>query len=142
MTARHWQCALSWALAAVLGEAGGCSARPVAEPIAGHVWLDGAPLEDAVIVFVPLDRKAPQHGGAVAEGQFELAGGDGLPPGRYRVEFYEAPPPEFCPQQRPPARRRRVSLPGQHHRRSQQTIEVRAGSPNAFDFELTSTGSP
>jgi hypothetical protein len=59
--------------------------------VSGQVTLDGRPLDEAVIVFIPLDGGARKTGGEVIAGRYELPARDGLRPGRYRVELVDQP---------------------------------------------------
>jgi hypothetical protein len=73
----------------------GCSsngARPVGKlvPVQGKVHVDGTPLSEGEVVFVPVDlhADAPTPNGKInADGTYSLAtaGQPGAPEGRYRV---------------------------------------------------------
>lgn len=71
----------------------GCA--PPTSAVSGQVTLDGRPLDEAVIVFVPLEAGARKTGGEVVAGRYELSARDGLRPARYRVELVDQPAIDF-----------------------------------------------
>jgi hypothetical protein len=113
----------------------GCGGPPL-HPVSGRVTLDGEPLDEAVIMFVPLEANARKTGGAVTAGRYVVPRDVGLAAGRYRVEIADDPPidshgrPGTAPQ---PARRR---LPVMYATDSPLVVEVVAGADTGFDFEL------
>ncbi|HEY1600259.1 MAG TPA: hypothetical protein VGG64_11685 [Pirellulales bacterium] len=68
----------------------GCG--PTHTPMHGQVTLDGQPLDEAAILFVPLDKGRKKTGAGVVQGSYELKAEDGLLPGKYRVEVADNPP--------------------------------------------------
>jgi len=80
-----WGC---WILAGVL--LSGCSGRDASEtiPVEGSVLLDGKPLEDATVAFIPKASGHPAAGKTNAQGKFTLstfAVNDGAIPGQHTV---------------------------------------------------------
>ena len=133
---RSWPC-LSYLLAtAVLVGNAGCGG-PVRRAVAGSVTLDGQPLDEAVIVFVPLAAGGRKTGGPIAAGRFAMSRDVGLLPGRYRVEVADDPPidPGMRPDRVQPLLRRQ--LPVAYSVASPLTVEVMADGPAEFDFQLT-----
>jgi hypothetical protein len=133
---RSWPC-LSYLLAtAVLVATTGCGG-PVRRAVAGSVTIDGRPLDEAVILFVPLDGDGRKTGGRIEAGRYELARDVGLLPGRYRVEVADDPPidPGMRPDRQQPRPRRK--LPVAYSTASPLAVEVTADGPAEFDFELT-----
>jgi hypothetical protein len=63
--------------------AAGCSGAPDGALVCGSVTLDGQPLDDGTIRFVPKDGQSTTAGGVVKNGNFELT----LPIADYRVEI-------------------------------------------------------
>jgi hypothetical protein len=129
-------------MAAVMSSTG-CGG-PVRRAVAGSVTLDGLPLDEAVILFVPLDAGGRKSGGPIAAGRYEMGEDVGLLPGRYRVEVTADPPidPSMRPGQvRPQARRK---LPVVYSTSSPLAIEVTADGPVDFSFDLSSkpVGTP
>jgi hypothetical protein len=124
-------------LAAVVGLGlSGCGG-PVRRAVAGSVTLDGQPLDEAVIVFVPLGPGGRKTGGPIAAGRFAMSRDVGLLPGRYRVEVADDPPidPGMRPDRMRPLPRRQ--LPVAYSVASPLTVEVTADGPAEFDFQLT-----
>jgi hypothetical protein len=72
----------------------GCSRGVPLGQVDGTVRLDGAPLADAMVTFVPEDRKLPQSMGFTnADGRFQLRcnnGGIGAAVGAHRVIVIDA----------------------------------------------------
>jgi hypothetical protein len=131
-------------LAAVVGIGlSGCGGF-VRRAVAGGVTLDGQPLEEAVILFVPLDAGGRKSGGPITAGRYELGKDVGLLPGRYRVEVADDPPidPAMRPGQVKPRPRRK--LPVAYSTSSPLAIEVTADGPVDFNFDLSSkpAGTP
>ncbi|MCC7085696.1 MAG: hypothetical protein IT427_11900 [Pirellulales bacterium] len=60
--------------------------------VTGSVQLDGRPVNEAIIVFVPLQAQAKKTGGVIADGKYQLSSDIGLLPGTYRVEIVDDPP--------------------------------------------------
>ncbi|WP_145284032.1 carboxypeptidase regulatory-like domain-containing protein [Pirellulimonas nuda] len=73
----------------------GCGdGRPVRVPVSGVVLIDGAPLTHGSILFFP-EQGRPGGGAIGADGTFTAScyePGDGLPPGKYRVQVKATEP--------------------------------------------------
>ena len=72
----------------------GCNPTPIS--VRGRVDLEGKPLSEAVILFVPREAGRKKTGGEVIDGVYELQAETGLLPGTYRVEIcllYTSPSP-------------------------------------------------
>lgn len=130
-------------LATMLGGVG-CGG-PDKRAVSGSVTLEGKPLDEAVIMFVPIDIQAGKTGAAIKQGRYEVPRDVGLLPGRYRVEIADDPPIDHAhrnPTSKPLASRRR--LPVHYSVASPLAIDVAPGGPTEFDFPLTSkpSGTP
>jgi hypothetical protein len=68
-------CALVWAA--------GCSGSSGVGTVSGKVTLDGEPLKEGVVRFVPVDGKGQTASGIVTDGTFTAT----VPVGTMRVEF-------------------------------------------------------
>lgn len=68
----------------------GCAPAPAG--VEGRVTIDGKPVNEAAIMFVPLDRGRAKTGAAIVDGQYVLPAQEGLLPGEYRVEVIDNPP--------------------------------------------------
>jgi hypothetical protein len=66
-----------------LAGAGGCSADTGKGTVRGEVTLDGQPLKDGRIWFVPEDNQSPPVDTAIVDGRFRLA----MPVGPKRVRI-------------------------------------------------------
>ena len=132
--------AAAMGIATVLGGFG-CGG-PAKRAISGSVTLEGKPLDEAVIMFVPLDIQAGKTGAPIKQGRYEVPRDVGLLPGRYRVEIADDPPIDHAhrtPTSKPlPARR---SLPVEYSVASHLAIDVASSGPSKFDFPLTSKPS-
>lgn len=100
----------------------------------------GKPVVIGSVTFVPIPESGPTSVSAeVRAGKFELAKDQGLSPGKYRVRFsaydkeVKGPTvPGTGPMPEPP----KEILPAKYTHQSTQEVEVKAGSPNVFDFKL------
>lgn len=128
-------------IATVLGAAG-CGG-PVNRAITGNVTLDGKPLDEAVIIFIPLAIQAGKTGAAIKAGRYEVPRDVGLIPGRYRVEIADDPPIDRphhpAKGSQPPARRPFPVVYGSVA--SPLLLEMTADADTNFDFALTSQAS-
>jgi hypothetical protein len=132
---------LAFQIACVVMASAGCGG-PVRRAVAGGVMLDGQPLDEAVIVFVPLDAGGRKTGGGIAAGRYAVPQEWGLLPGRYRVEIVDDPPldPAMRPGQGKSRPRRKT--PVLYSTSSPLTIEVGAEGSTDFDFNLFSNPTP
>ena len=119
---------------------GGAEGR---EAVSGTVTLNGAPLSDANIEFVPMSADASSFAGAsIVEGEYEISASKGLVPGEYKVMVSmagSAPEPPLDeipgdPAAYPPAPE---LIPARFNTDSTLTATVEANGENEFDFELT-----
>lgn len=117
----------------------GC--KPSARAVDGRVTLSGQPLDQAAIVFVPLESGRKKTGAQIVAGKYQLPREIGLTPGSYRVEIVDNPP-LGDPHSRksksseangvPP---RRV-LPYIYAHDSPLTVAIEAEGASTFDFDL------
>jgi len=117
----------------------GCAPKRVA--IEGNVTLDGQPLDEAVIVFVPAVEGRKKTGAKIATGKYRLAQADGLLPGEYRVEIADDPPLALAHADaaaQPSVLAARRALPRKYAHDSPLQLELTRGGPVTFDFELSS----
>lgn len=133
-----------WCTMALCG-AGCAGCKPAPRAIDGRVTLAGEPLDEAAIVFVPLEPGRKKTGAQIVAGEYHLPKEDGLAPGTYRVEIIDNPPlgePGVRSSRHAVARvtaesTRRV-IPYAYAHDSPLSIVVGADSPTRFDFELKS----
>jgi hypothetical protein len=136
----------------VLAGCGPSQDGPVRVPVAGAVSLDGAPLGEGFIRFVPIgETKGPAAVGPIKEGVYKLSLNEGPVAGTHRVEieatghqdfevdderayaerFEKTKSPPFRPNPIPPA----------YNRRSQLTAKLTAEGSSQLDFALSSRPS-
>jgi hypothetical protein len=111
----------------------------------GTVTLDNKPLDQAVVVFVPLPPLVGKQTGAeIKQGTFSIDSEIGLSPGDYRVEFHSFISPVGADGKyadRATTKKLAAGLPVIPRRYSgaNSTLQVKAGpEANRFNFELTS----
>lgn len=132
--------------AALLAALVGCGASgPPRAAVKGRVTLDGQPLTEGSIHFVPVGQtKGPLAAARIVNGEYSLSRADGPVVGRVRVEIYSPTGSEIplddplafaaadasaVPQER---------LPARYNRASNQFVDVKSEGENIFDFQLTS----
>ena len=128
----------------------GCGGKsPDARPriaVTGTITLDGQPLDNAVIRFVPLaEVNGPKASVAVTAGRFELPSESGPVAGRHRVEIEstdhggiapddETALAEVASGKRKPAKT--VKIPAIYNARSTLERTIQADFTNQFEFTL------
>jgi hypothetical protein len=146
----HWQTALArgtqvrcWCwLAIVLVLLAGC--EPSLLPVKGRVTLDGQPLSEALIMFVPLAAGQKKTGASVTGGNYEIQQSNGLSYGKYRVEIADNPPLELAhrsPSETQAALRGRRMIPSLYGENSPLSVEIGDDSTpdlQQLDFQLVS----
>ncbi len=143
-----------WRAVAVLLAAGvlvaGCGSGAAPGPsrfaVKGTVTLDGQPLQNAVIRFVPLDGvQGPKCSVAIREGMYEIPAGAGPVAGSHRVEIDStdhggiAPDDETALAQLTAGQKKLqkpLRIPAIYNTRSTLRQTIHAGSANEFDFRL------
>lgn len=146
----------SWSLLTMLGllsaGCGGGEAQPVpVAPVSGQVTLDGEPLAEAQVLFLPQGQgeqelSSPSRGVTDSQGHYsltlELDGRAGALLGKHRVEIRagkgEPPPPNELGLA-PPAPADR--LPSRYNESSELSLEISAGGTDQANFSLKSEGA-
>jgi hypothetical protein len=139
--------ALVWSVVGIAGCFGGGDDLP-REAITGRVTLDGQPVEDGSISFVPMEAvavgDAVQGGGAIKSGRFWISQEFGLIPGKYRVAINAAAHggKERTKPQVPAAGQAldvsKELIPQKYNAMSELTATVEKGGTNDFEFKLDS----
>lgn len=129
-------------LACLLFMAVGCSDGKGPQRVSGSVFFKGQPLDDGEIQFRPFDPTTPSlSGGSIVDGTYDVPAASGLMPGKYRViinspdrsqKIYVArADPEmgggYVFKER---------IPAKFNTKSNETIEVKLGGDNVFDFKI------
>jgi hypothetical protein len=109
------------------------------------VTLDGAPLDQAVIVFVPCaPTGAKQTGAEIKAGRYTIDAANGVLPGRYRIEVqsYVSPIDSVRGTFREPSDadrgQVRPRIPAHYNARTILQVQTTEGA-NQFDFSLTTS---
>ena len=132
------------------GVLAGCGAArsdgPPRYPVSGTVTLNGQPLDEGVIRFVPFPEvKGPKASVAVTAGRFELPAEFGPTAGPHRVEIEStdhggiAPDDETAMAELMAGKRKPsppVKIPAIYNTRSTLERTVQADSPNRFELTL------
>ena len=110
----------------------GCGdGKPKPAEATGTITLDGKPLPDGKVYFVPTAGAAPVIAD-VADGAFKL---EALP-GSYKVEVRQFKPVKNW--QGEPHDKEANALPARYNTTTTLTAEVKADGPNEFSFPLKS----
>lgn len=127
----------------------GCGGAPNPldrQPVTGTVKFNGAPLDHGTIDLSPVvpGRKAVGAGAMIKSGSFSIPAAQGLPPGKYLVRIYSPDggegPKDAMPgdtQVDPAAPTAKERIPAKYNVDSQETVEVKPGAANKFNFEIT-----
>jgi hypothetical protein len=125
----------------------GCGERDTLprEAISGTVTLDGQPLKEGVIQFMPsvtTTNQAVVAGGPIRDGKFEVSRDQGPTPGGYSVTILSgdvgggALPPGTAPGEGVANKPAREKIPAKYNAQTILTAEVKKGGPNTFQFDL------
>lgn len=108
--------------------------------ISGEVKLEGEPIKDGAITFVPLDNQDTQSGAPITNGSYKIPAASGLKPGKYLVQITsgdgKTPTDEEAGG---PGGSNIVSVdlvPPDWNVNSKQQVEVQSKGPNKFDFAI------
>jgi hypothetical protein len=117
----------------------GCG-RGTEASVTGNVTLDGSPLDDATISFVPLAQEQRKAGWTtIREGKYAIPASSGLGTGQFRVEIRALRSTgekngQTDPTLPVPARE---AVPGRYNSKSELVANIKPGE-NRSDFELKS----
>jgi hypothetical protein len=108
--------------------------------VSGKVTLDGSPLDDATISFVPLAEGQRQAAWTtVKEGHYAIASTEGLGTGQFRVEIRALRSVGEKTNQTDPTlpAPAKEAVPSKYNSKSELTADIKPGA-NTADFELKS----
>jgi hypothetical protein len=121
------------AVAAALLAVAGCDSTPKTYPVTGTVTLDGQPIPDGDIIFLPADTAVAPEPGKIVGGRYTLNARVGVKkvsisaskiiPGGARGGGNEPVPEEYVPER--------------YNDLTELTAEVVPDGTNTFDFRLT-----
>ena len=109
-------------------------------PVSGQVTLDGKPLADGSITFVPTGQGITA-GGKIVDAYYELSPKDGLVPGTYKVRInaLESTGQTIVdPAGNIEIPEMREAILPRYNMRTELTAEVTVDGPNRFDYDLRS----
>ena len=121
----------------------GCGAgtsRPPTAAVQGRVTLDGKPVDQALITFIPTGTaNGPNAVGLIELGEYALEPENGPVIGSMRVEIREAPAEDEPPpgETSKGFQTRGVPIPAQFNAQSKLTAEIEAGQTNEVNLILT-----
>lgn len=123
----------------LLAGCGGATDDLPRQEVSGKVVLQGEPLPDGMIQFRPESNQGTFASAEIKDGKYAIARNDGPVAGGYRVIITSPPPStasagEGGPGKAPAPPKDRV--PKKYNASSTLNAEVRAGTPNVFDFDL------
>jgi hypothetical protein len=131
-------------LAAALLALAGCSRETGRYSLEGSVTLDGQPLKQGTVSFMPeKGTKGPIAGGDVSEGKFLIAAKGGTFAGKFRVEITATRQAAYKVQSRMTGKMVPAVeqyLPACYNTDSKLQAEVRDSGDNHFTFALKSKG--
>ena len=137
---RAWPVVLGFCLLIVLG----CSRAAGRQALEGTVTLDGAPLAEGSIVFLPqAGTKSPTCGGTISQGHFSIAPAGGAACGTFRVEITAVrntgrKVKSFHMGQSIEKDESEQYIPARYNSQSELTATVSEQGPNRFEFALKS----
>ena len=114
----------------------GCSSQPPA--VSGDVTLDGQPLADGVITYVPVDQQTPNVEVKIQDGKYSAR----VPVGSYKVRINAAKAPgerriKYDSTGTPPPEAYAERIPERYNAKTELSADISSGD-NKRDWELKS----
>lgn len=135
--ASAFRCVTGCGIIVALGLLSGCGSSDGRVAVAGSVTLDGQPLDNGVITFLPQEKKLGSAGAAIEAGKYQVPAERGLLPGKYVVAIDASDPTQAAARPDHPAMAIPVSrIPLRYNGATELAAEVRADDDNRFDFAL------
>jgi len=111
------------------------------EPLDGTVTFQGKPLNTGTIEFLPPEPgKGAGTRALIQDGKYQIPAEQGLTPGTYRVLISSAESNSSAEPVGPPGMKMpplgKERIPAKYNRDSRETVEVKAASPNTFNFAI------
>lgn len=127
----------------------GCS-DPYAQfnDVKGTVTLEGKPLDQGDIQFLPLENQGTQSGASIKNGAYEMPKQNGLKPGKYLVQITSGDgktPANEDEAGAPGGSTNIVSfdrIPEDWNVNSKKEIEIKANAKNTFNFDIPKAATP
>ncbi|MGQ0635639.1 MAG: hypothetical protein ACT4QC_13575 [Planctomycetaceae bacterium] len=125
----------------------GCGAAdgPQRAPVAGSVWVDGAPLEEGIVRFIPQGASAgPAAVATIKAGRFELNGSSAPVVGTHRIEIealnfqgFELDDEKAFADRAGSGRKLPTSpIPPPYNRDSKKTVTLPASGNQQLEFQI------
>lgn len=119
----------------------GCGPKSDRLPVSGVVSLNGVPLDTGSIRFSSTGEKLVASGAVIVDGEFDIPGEKGLPPGTYRLEITSpdnnSPPVVYRDASGAPGSPTQPErIPPEYNINSQKTVEVTTDGDNHFEFAI------
>lgn len=145
---RHYWAA--WGIAALIACGCGGSDGPERASVSGQVTLDGTPVEQGMIAFIPDGQTVgPTAGAAIANGRYQIPSSSGPVLGSHRVEILAHRAGKDVsvagigdatagPSAAATVQETEMYIPEQYNKRSTLTVTIKSGR-NTQDFPLKST---
>ncbi len=128
-----WKFVLTLSLLAALTTIGCGKSGPVRSDVTGSVTLDGQPLEEGEVLFIPADGVGPSDACPIIDGEFN---GE-VTPGSKRVEINATKDTgKAAPDGLPDYQN---LVPAQYNRESKLTAEIGESDGSPMTFELKSS---
>jgi len=140
-----------WIMAGVMSSStlAGCGSQnhPKRASISGNVTVNGLPLEEGVVIFIPdAGTQGPTSGAKILHGRYQISSSEGPVLGMHRVEvtarrtesgkpILPPRPGEVVPESSPAGETLIQYLPARYNTQSTLKLDVKAGS-NRFDIPI------
>lgn len=124
----------------------GCSAASELKPLEGNVTVDGAPLPNGAITFIPKEATGgPVAGASIVDGRYRISPSDGVLTGEFRVEITamrntgkKVPVIDLATGENKVVDETAQYIPARYNQQSELTAEVSPQGSNQFDFSIKS----
>ncbi|MBX6314854.1 MAG: hypothetical protein IRY99_18335 [Isosphaeraceae bacterium] len=126
---------------AVAGCGGSSSDSLPREPVSGKVTLDGQPLAEGTIQFLPASEgqgMATASGGMIKDGSYSVPRDTGPVPGTYKVMIFSSGGGKAEAEPGKGVTLPKELIPPQYNAQTTLTAEVKKGGDNTFNFDLKS----
>jgi hypothetical protein len=110
--------------------------------VSGTVKLQGQPVKDGSIIFLPLDSKETQGGAQIIQGEYKMTQQNGLKPGKYLVRLTAGDGKTLAAGEQagaPGGSTNIVSMdliPEEWNTKSKHEVEIKSDGANRFDFDI------
>jgi hypothetical protein len=116
--------------------------------VTGRVTLEGEPLKDGQIRFVPLANQGTEGGASIADGEYRVPRQNGLKPGKYLIQITsgDGKTPAADEEAGAPGGSTNIVsfdlVPEDWNVTSKHEVEVKSSGSNKFDFDIPTKNVP